>query len=369
MSDRMTPQRVPALLDALAGSGHITDRQALETFLLARQGETDLPLHIRVLVGAGAVIACVCFIAFLVQIELIDFDDHFSLLVGGLAFVAAAIGLNRLPATARAIAGSFSLQASFAAMATGKMLLVFGFHGFFDTGWAVSLGALIVTAATYHVFRMSIDRFLSSFVVLLSVLFNIVWSDDFLLRDATMREPLLVGFFGLLLAAAAVLLTHGRIGRDYMPLAYATALSLCATVLYPLSYGAISGPWGFDRMHPLFANAFLAGGLIALFAWVAGSVDTLKRPPMLLASLGAVLLGLISASGAMLSIGLMIVGYARHDKPLLVLGTLLMPAFLWLYYYGLDVSLLAKSLILTASGIVLLAGRVYMSYRMRSSET
>lgn len=46
--------RVPALLDALARDGHIPDRQALEAFVLARQGETELPLLIRVLVGIAA---------------------------------------------------------------------------------------------------------------------------------------------------------------------------------------------------------------------------------------------------------------------------------------------------------------------------
>ena len=65
MTDRTTMPRVPALLDALARDGHIRDRQALETFVLARQGETQLPLHIRVLVGIAAVIACACFIGFL----------------------------------------------------------------------------------------------------------------------------------------------------------------------------------------------------------------------------------------------------------------------------------------------------------------
>jgi len=70
----------------------------------------------------------------------------------------------------------------------------------------------------------------------------------------------------------------------------------------------------------------------------------------------------------MLSIGLLILGYARHHSRLLLLGALLMPAFLWAYYYYLDVSLLTKSLILTGSGAILLAGRACMTYMGRSSE-
>ena len=118
----------------------------------------------------------------------------------------------------------------------------------------------------------------------------------------------------------------------------------------------------------MLVNALLAGGLIALFTWAGGGIQTLQRPAMLLASLGAVLLALISAPALMLSIGLMIIGYAKHDRRLLILGALLIPAFLWSYYYILDGSLLMKSAILTVSGIALLAGRVYMSYSGKSRE-
>ena len=88
---------------------------------------------------------------------------------------------------------------------------------------------------------------------------------------------------------------------------------------------------------------------------------------MVLASLGAVLLAVVSAPGVLLAIGLMILGYANHERLLLVLGAVLMPAFLCLYYYNLDVSLLNKSMILTVSGVILLAGRFYMSRAAQSN--
>ena len=277
------------------------------------------------------------------------------MLVGGPAFIVAAIILNRMPGVSRATIGSFLLQTSLAAMATGKLLFIIGFAELFTTQWAVPLGALMVTAATYHLFPMSIDRFISSLVVLLSVMANLGWGD----KTTLPREFLMTGFFALQLAAAAVLLTDGRIRREYLPLAYALAVSLCVIVLLPAAYTAT---------HPVVVNGMLAGGLIALFAWAGGGVDTLKRPPMVLASLGAVLLALTSAPALMLSIGLMVVGYAKHNRPLLILGALLLPAFLWSYYYDPDVSLLMKSVILTVSGITLLAGRVYMSYTGKNRE-
>lgn len=354
MADPTTTLRVTALLDALARDGHIADRQALETFVLARQGETELPLHVRVLVGIAAVIACACFMGFLWKIGLIDYDEPAGMLVSGPVFIVAAILMIRMAGTAQTALGSFLRQASLATMVTGKLLFVSGFAESFDTGWAVPLATLMVTVATYSLFAMSIDRFLSSFFVLLSVTVNLVWNDELELP----RELLTSGYFGLQLAVAGVLLTHGRVRREYLPIAYALILSLCATALVP---------W-YNATDPMLVNAFLAGGLIALFAWAGGGIDTLKRPPMVLASLGAVLLALISTPALMLSISLMIVGYAKHDRRLLILGALLMPVFLWTYYYDPDVSLLMKSVILTVSGITLLAGRFYLSYTGKSRE-
>ena len=349
--------RVPALLDSLDRDGHIEDRPALETFVVARQGATELPLYIRVLIGVGAAIASGCFIGFLIAIDLVDFTDSRSLLGFGSGFIAVAIGLHRLSGAAQTIAGSFLLQTSFAAMAAGKVLFVAGFDAYFDSGWGVSLAILLVTGATYHIYRMSIDRFLSSFAVLFSVLSNIVWGD----AVALPRETLFNGYFAIQLACAGVLLTHGRIRHDYVAVGYAFALSLCVSVLY-LAASQTLGAFSDTRVfQPVLVNAVLAGGLIALFAWAAGTVDALKHQPMILASLGAVLLGLVSAPGVLLAIGLMILGYAKHERLLLMLGALLMPAFLFLYYYNLDVSLLSKSMILIGSGVILLAGRFYMS--------
>ena len=353
MTDRTITHRVPAMLDALARDGHIEDRPALERFVLARQEETGLPLHLRVLIGIGAVIASVCLVGFLNVVGLISFDDWTRTLFAGLISMAAAAGLIRLTGAADTVATNFVLQMSLAAMVAGKSLFVIGFFELFDTSWAISLAALLATAATYHVYRQSVDRFLSPLAVLLSVLLNITQGDEPILA----REHLIIGFFVFQLAGAAVLLTHGRIGRAYSPLAHAFAFSLCATVLS----GAIDGLWVHGATHPVLANGCMTIGLIALFAWAAGGMSEMRGQAMILASLGAVVLGAVSAPGVMLSIGLLILGYARHDRWLLVLGGVLMPAFLWTYYYNLDVSLLTKSLILAGSGAILLAGRTYMA--------
>ena len=116
-------------------------------------------------------------------------------------------------------------------------------------------------------------------------------------------------------------------------------------------------------ISPYFASAVLTGGLIALFGWVAGAMAKLRTQPLLLASTGAALLGLIAAPGMLLAIMLLVLGYARHERPLLATGVALIPIFLFLYYYQLDLSLLQKSAALAGSGALLLAGRFYLRRR------
>ena len=364
MPRHMSAPGVPALLARLASEGHIEDRAAVEAFLLKRQGEAETPLYVRVLTGIGAALAAGFFIAFLYGAGVIEFDNAASLLPTGLVLIAAAVGLHRMSGTGESVAGRFLLQMSFAAMASGKFLSVIGFDAFHHSPMSVPLAILVVSAATYHLYPLSLDRFLSSFMFLLSILVNVVFGDETTLP----REPLFNGFFVLQLAGAAVLLNHRRVRREYVPVAQALALSLCASVLYPSAYQATFYSPEYFAVDPLFVNALLAGGLVALFAWVGGGVAALKRKPMIMASLGAVLLGAVSAPGVLLSIGLMILGYARHEKVLLLLGAVLMPAYLWLYYYNLDVSLLTKSMMLTGSGVILLSGRFYLAKKVQGRE-
>ena len=336
-----------SLLEHLESKGLITGED-LSDFVIGQQQETELPLYLRALIVVGAFIACLCFLGFLESFDIAYFN-----IIGGLAFVAGAIGLQRVAGHDNTVKHFFLVQSSLSSMIIGKVLLVYGIGDVSYSMWDITLGLLIITGFTYHIYRMPIDRFLSSFATLLSILVNI-WS------AYDLRELLFNLFFLLQLAGVAILLTHGKITRDYIPLSYAFAFSLCASVLF-----LVIGDWEREeQIYPAFINMLLTGGLIALFGWVAGGIEKLKTEPLVLASVGAVLLGLISAPGILLTIGLMVVGYAKHEKLLIIVGALLMPIFLLLYYYyGLDIPPLQRSGILIGSGIVLLAARFYLKHK------
>lgn len=359
MSKYMTKYHAADLLNTLADEGLTERNQELSDFILSQQQEKELPLYIGVLIGIGAFIASFCFIGFLGAAKIISFKNETDLIIWGLIFIAAAIGLQQLAGPDNTVKHSFFIQSSFTSMAVGKMLFVFGTAKIMDSGWGASIAMLIITGVTYHIYRMPIDRFLSSFAVIFSILMNILVDQ----KVSGARELLFNGFFLLQIASAAILLTHGKVKRDYIPLSYAFVFSLCASILF-LTPQAKFGYWQHKELiHLAFVNIVLTGGLIALFGWAAGGMEKLKSPALVLASSGAVLFGLVSAPGIIFAIGLMILGYAKHDKLLITLGGLLIAIFLFLYYYNLDISLMHKSGILLGSGILLLVGRLYLQYK------
>ena len=343
-------------------------QELIERFSLDWAAERELPLYVHALVGVGALIAGAFFIGFLATADLIDFNSKLGLVVWGIGFIAGAILLAKATRTNdHAIKNSFLTQASFCLMATGKVLFAMGFALLLQPnyGWGVTLGLVLLTAVTYHVFPMSIDRFLSTLAVFTSIFFNLVTAQS----GVGAIQIVINVFFVAQLGLAAFLITGGRIKKDYLPIAYAAIGALCAVAIFfavELEVGRLGYRQGFS---PAIINISLTAALIALTGWAAGGMEKLKSEPLAVACFGAVALGLISAPGILLSVGLMVLGYAQHDRPLLIVGGLLFPAFLSLYYYNLDLTLMAKSGILVASGAVLLAGSAYMHYRGFDRET
>lgn len=369
MSKYMSNITAAELLSAWLNAGLVPQSESaeLQSFILSQQQEKELPLYLRILIGIGAFISSSYFIFFLSAADIINFDSKGEMIFWGLVFIGSALFLAKASGDKdHTVKHSFFLQTSFCAMGIGKILFVTGFSGMFseEEGWGVTLATLLITLATYHVYRLSIDRFLSTLVIFTSILINIGSGRYF----GYITEIMLNVFFFLQIILAAFLLTHGKVKRDYIPLAYATAFSLCIIVIYFTVQSKI-GAWGNEQHYSLvFVNTLLMLSLVGLIGWAAGNLEKLKTESLMLAAFGAVLLAMISAPGVLLSICLMVLGYAKHEKLLLLMGMLLMPMFIFLYYYNLDISLMAKSGILIGSGLVLLTGRGYLALKKLDRE-
>lgn len=358
MSKYMSTHNAGGLLQALSEKGFAqSDDRELETFVLEQQQERELPLYLRALVGVGAFIASICLIG-LVGIGL-QVDENQDFLIVGLVFMALAIGLQRFGGDSATIKHSFMMQSSFAFMATGKALFVFAIVMIFESGWAGTLATLAVTVVTYHVYRMSVDRFLSTYAVLFSIHINILWIGDLPASKAIFFNL----FVGVELLLAAVLIWSAKIHRDYIPVKYALLFSLCSATLFLASRDEFAFVMDEDVISPFLTSLLFTAALIAAIVWIAGGLSKIKNEAVVLGCLGALALGALSVPGVILAILLMLLGYGKHEKIMIAMGALLLPVFLYHYYYNLDVSLLEKSGVLVGSGLLLLAARFYISFR------
>lgn len=338
------------------------DQAKLEDFSVNQQLEHEQHLYLRILVGIGAFIASLCFIKFL-NITIFFFNRPISYQIFlGVLFISCAILLVKLAINKNTLVKhNFLIHVSCCFMITGKILLIAGLQKLFNPNEPYSLivATLIATLATYHIYKISIDRFLSPLIFLTSTFF-ILFKE---ISAFSIFEVCVNLFFVSQLIIAMLLITNGKIKREHVPLSYACIFSLCLIVVY-LSTGSKLRFWGpYKDFNLAVVNFSLAIAIIALIAWAAGEVRKLKSEPLSMASVGAIMLGVISAPGILLSIGFMILGYAKHERLILLLSSILLPLFLFLYYYNLDLTLIKKSGILIANGVLILSGRIYMHYR------
>ena len=294
------------LLSQLAGEGLLDEQGKAEfqRFVIERKSEKEAPLFLRILLALGAFLSTIFFTMFLSVAKLLDFSSGEPLIVWGLAFMAGAVGLHRVSARGNAIGQAWLLQVSFSAMLTGKALVLIGAMNVlvphYDPHrqwWTLTYVAAAVTAAAYPVFPVSVDRFLSVFVVLMAA-FSAIVGDE--LRSGGTGTGLTVWFI-MQLVAAAVIVSWGRVRHTHLPVAYALISSLCVIVAFWGFYSQLYLVWGPSGAHYTPSSSggslALAAALIALIAWAAGGPQKLKSEPLALASLGAVALGALSAAG------------------------------------------------------------------------
>ena len=343
MADKTTSVR--KVLDRLQEQG-LVDEPAVKRIaehLSREQAAPATPWYIKALIGTGAWVAAGFFIAFLLSAKLISIRDDELLLFWGFAFIGGATVIRRLTRHV------FHVQLALALSVAGHIMALGGISDFRARHlWKAVLAALLLCAALYPLYKDSIHRFLST---LAAVVLICAW----LLAEG-MHHGLHVLVF-LEALGIGYLFTSRRVPAAMRPMAYALAVSL------PVTLGLMLMPWMKVRTPWWPSSAILALALVWLYGRLAGGLDQLRREPMVVAICVTLLLGIVSTPGVLAAVWLLVLGYALGDRILLGVGFVFLPAFIVMYYYDLDVSLLAKSGILGATGAVLLGARWYLSTR------
>lgn len=347
------------LLARWQSEGHLAAEAApkVAAAIAAAVRDAEPPIYLKILTAVGTAVATVFFLGFLGVSGLISFDKGTSLMVWAAIFLAMGIGLAlSLRAAAPGLGRDFAAQSAFVALALGKVLAVGGaaqIWGFDKTG-VVTATLLVVTILTYPVSGSSLDRLLSPYAVAGSALFDLTRSGGDLTAGLTLYHLVATA------VAGGLLLSH-RMPAGLRPVGLA-ALAAMGTVVCLIASGHDFGIWVTRQpidVRPI--EAILTLSLIGTVAWVAGGFERLARPPLAAATVAVAALGFAGAPGLIFALIVLLVGHARHDVPMRVVGILALPAFLVLWYYGRDMSFLQKSAALVGSGALLLAARGVMA--------
>ncbi|MCZ4279866.1 DUF4401 domain-containing protein [Kiloniella laminariae] len=385
-SGQITPGQTPDLpKDRLSVASLFTQLQQqkllgpaprLESFVRQRQTAPELPFYIKLLAAVGTAIASFFFFAFISIIEIIDFDSPAQLAGSGILLVAAAFALLPLSRSAagqapdqtrgqtrgqtQSIRHTFCLQSSFTLLAVGQSFLLFCIFSWADENlWVVNFFALLMVGVTCFFYPQSLYRYLAPLAVLIGFHGNILQN----LSPDSYLAWVYNGFLLLNLLAAAFLLGYSKTSAALMPLSQALVASLCLGVVL-IALPDFDPPSDEATLIiSRFLTLLLGLALLTLICWAAGGVKALHHRAIQFALFGALLLTTLTSPGLLLSLCLLILGYAAHLRLFSLMGAVFLPFFIWIYYYNLDLTLLEKSVVLIGSGLILLAGYFYLRFK------
>ena len=343
-----------------------SNSKKIKNYIDSDRQEKDFSFSQNIFLSIGVFILSICSYTYITTIM---FKLNWLFMFFGIFYISLALLLSKISRDAsKNLRNKSLIQTSVLIMCLGKILFVFGCSVKFAelvgvestlfltfAPWVPTLVLLGTTVITYNTYGLNIDRFYSSLFVL----------NMMLIAAITTRSPWIKNIYICLLLvveiALSAILILPRIAKSYHPLGYASLFSLCITVFYISIFSSILSSEAVPRTIILnFSVLILTSILIGLIVWVAGNKEYIKTQPGVIALVFATLIGAISTPGITLSLCFLIIGFKQSNKIVYYLGIILMPIVLSFYYYNLNTTLMIKSGILIASGLILLAGRTYI---------
>lgn len=339
---------VGEVLVRLAASGELGEAGGIaDERLLHRLPAPTMPWFVRLLAGFGAWVAALLITLSLALGELITTEKGQT--ITGLVLVAVTVGL-RHTAPRRS---EFLDQLTLALCLAGQLLAIFGVGQVADSTIVAALVTVVLEALLAVVYPDQVQRFVSGLAggLALGVLL-----DE--LEQPGLLEAWSADLTVLLLAGAAATAwwlpeppEAGWLGGDRRAVGYGLIGALTLSLMPLLGLGEGAG-------------AVATVGLAVAVAWLGGAVLLrLRRRPGAGSFAGVVMgtallaVATFPVPGILAALGFALLGFAVRDRLLVVVSLLFLAVFTSWFYYDLELTLLAKSGILVASGLVLLGLR------------
>lgn len=311
----------------------------------------SMPWYVRAIVGVGAWVTGVVLtlLGGAIMYALLEIEEPMALAVLGIGYGAFGYWL-----ISRTDGGAFSEQLGIATGAAGAALIAGGVAAEFDSLWVgfiVSAGLLVLTIALIR------DRILQFLIAVMVAGFYATAILDGRRGDIELDLIALATPVGLLLALLPL-------RRDVAPAAAAFLLTF--PVVTVLTMGAYSGSrfadLGGDFARGLHILLFLG---LAYIHWQRSTSGD-ARAQTLGFSIVAVVVCFLLPPGGSAAMLLLMYAFVVGSRAFAAIGALLQLQFLVRYYYLLSISLLDKSLLLMAVGLLLIAAWWFLQRQDRS---
>ncbi len=359
MNNKSSILSVETILQHLEDKGYVVNRDNLP--VLSDQSTATVAWYQYLLLAIGVFAAFLCFLLLLGVSDFFEMG-HLGQALWATGFIVVAVVMYRQVVGAQShsttLSAVFVTQVTFVLMLAGEGLLFYHISDYFVLThiWQLTVVAIILTAVTFPLYPVVLARIVSLAVVLFFIQL-LPMAPPFGGETAWVLQSVLL----LVFLSGLVYLSFSWRWADWRYLRYALIISLFIQLTF--SPFAVADTMSFFVGHNFFPSD-TDQAILAYPSWMIAAV--LCGCAVYLADQQRKFYGLWLLCAALLVLAyflpptlffallIMVLGYATHDRVMTGLGLALMPYYLFDYYYTLQWSLLDKSLLLMASGVVLL---------------
>lgn len=327
------------------------DLSAAEQQATGNSKQDTSPWYINVLIGFSAWLSSIFMIAFLFAMEILRFREKSSFFVTGIVFLGAGIGIYLSQKKKPSV---FLSQMALALTMTGRIVSVIGFSLLSKSVTSTTLYVIVMESTLILLYSEKLQRFLSTFVIHGAVLY--LFSHNGLVYFVYIYIALISFIlYGLWVYEPQLSTEHQQ--ELLPPVGYGTAVAL----LTVMAFSTTPATRGFLRVEywwPLTA-VMAAVWLLSCYSIAHQYRMKLWGPFGILTAvtLAAFCATAYQAPGVTAACFILTIAYYRDQKLLAGLAILGLIGFVILYYYGLRITLLQKSIAMLIPGFILLLAR------------
>ena len=332
-------------LEAAVAQGLI-NKEKVSALVEDLEKRESMPWYLHVVLFTAAWFATSFFISFLAAFDILE-HQTVSLTIGVIVLCSGAfLDRQQIHAFTDHLGVSLGVTGHLLTTVSLTMLILGEDNLFKGDGWALMAAIATVIAVLFYVFlKGKLFRFIISGIAIWLIA---IWGWD----DQTMT------WFVVTQLAGLVFLLRQMTGDPrFRPLLHALAISLPCTMV---AFGSI----GMAAPPRLVLSAFITVAIFLLLVQERKSSELSE--PLLIGALVAVGAGLITSPGVLVALFLVLAGYARGEHHLWLIGLISFAAYLFFYYYDLDLDLATKSYLLMGSGSFILLLRGFLIKRKQA---